>query len=435
MVKDLEMAKRERADKLPFHTHVVSKQKRVMTPLLSLIVLVSLLLTAFGSSVSTTVLAQEPPIRFIRTVQVTPDSQFLTGSFARINHVPATDHFVVSFGTKASTEPNTSLGAGYAYKEYNLDMQEVGKTGILEWYPNASEAGDSGSFMINSTYYHVFVSQKMGDPYGWRIIKYDAANWTRVKELYVTLTNPNDGNLDPCVAYINGQLDVSDQYNPSWIWQEGNWSRHHLFTADLEPLGNITLDDSPHISGSSIIFVEGVYYLVSANSYAGDLTVLKYDTNWNFLGNKTLIPKAHWPQGVAFDGAHFYVAYLDTSKRNGSAFFPVYPNVHLATFDRSWSLLHDATITNFTYGGDRKGGRPWVTLHGNLLYVSYDVDTVNVTTQEEEKKWQAYVSIFEISQVPQGIPWSSLILPAGIMVVAVVAATGILLKRREPRAG
>jgi hypothetical protein len=442
VVKHLEKAKRERADKLPLHTHVVAKRERVMTPLLSLFVLVSLLLTACGSFVSTTVLAQEPPIRFVRTVQVTPDDHFLTGSFARINYVPATNRFVVSFGTKASTVPNVTLGAGYAYKEYNPDMMEAGKTGILEWYPNSSEAGDSGSFMVNSTYYYVFVSQNAGDPYGWRIVKYDAANWSRLKETYVILPKPLpgntdsiEGNTDPMVAYVNGQLDVSNQYNPSGIWQEGFSSRHHFFTADLQPLGNITLDDSPHIDGSSIIYVDGIYYFVSADSYSAGLTLMKYDGQWNFLGNKSLIPKAHWSQGMAFDGAHFYVAYLDTSKRNGSAFFPVYPNVHLATFDRNWNLLHDATITNFTYGGDKKGGRPWVILHGSLLYVSYDVDTVNVTTWEEEKKWQAYVSIFEISQVTQGVPWPSLILAAGIMVVAVVAATGILLKRRERRAG
>lgn len=428
MTNELERTERERAIRLTLNVHKARNRKGVMTLLLSLMMSTSLLPTVFGSPATMTVLAQQPPINFVRTIQITPDSEFLTGSFARINYVPATDHFVVSFGTKAGTEPNTSLGAGYAYKEYNLDMQEVGRTGILEWYPNASEAGDSGSFMINSTYYHVFVSQKMGDPYGWHIIKYDAANWTRVKELYVTLKDPNDGNLDPCVAYINGQLDVSDQYNPTGIWQEGNWTRHHLFTADLEPLGNITLDDSPHISGSSMIFVEGVYYLVSANFYSGDLTVLKYDSDWNFLGNKTLIPQAHWPQGVAFDGARFYVAYLDTSKRNGSAFFPVYPNVHLAVFDRNWNLLHDAAITSFAYGGDKKGGRPWVTLHGNLLYVSYDVDTVNVTTQEEEKKWQGYVSIFEISEVTQEESWPWLTLSVGIFVVVVLSVAYKLLK-------
>ncbi len=430
MAEDLKKAKRERADRLPLHTRKVPKRKEVMTRLLSLVVLMSLLLTGCISSTSTTVLAQQPPIKFIRTVQVTPDDQFLTGSFARINYVPATDRFVVSFGTKASTQPNVTLGAGYAYKEYSLDMQETGKTGILEWYPNSSEAGDSGSFMVNSTYYYVFVSQNMGDPYGWRLIKYDAANWTRLKEAYVTLPDPNEGNTDPMVAYVNGQLDVSGQYNPSGIWQDGNSTRHHFFTADLQPLGNITLDDTPHICGSSIIFVDGIYYYVSANSYFGGLELMRYDSAWNFLGNKTLILQAHWSQGMVFDGERFYVAYLDTSERSSPTFFPVYPNVHLAVFDRNWNLIHDATITNFTYGGDKKGGRPWVTLHGNLLYVSYDVDTVNMTTEAEELKWQAYVSIYEISQVTQGETLSWPVLAAGIVVVSVVAVAYFVLKKR-----
>nr|MDO8114194.1 hypothetical protein [Candidatus Sigynarchaeota archaeon] len=374
--------------------------------------------------------AQEPPIKFTRTIQVTPDGQFLTGSFARINYVPATNHFVITFGTKASTQPNASLGAGYAYKEYTLDMQETGITGLLEWYANASEAGDSGSCMINSTYYHAFVSQNQADAYGWRLIKYDAANWTRLNETYVLLQDPNEGNLDPMVAWINGELDVSDQYNASGTWQEGNSTVHYFFTEDLQPTGHIYLADTPHICGSSIIFVDGVYYFVSANNYFGGLKVMKYDSDWDYLGTKNLTEQAHWSQGIVFDGERFYVAYLDTSERNSPMFFPVYPNVHLAVYDRNWDLVHDEVITNFTFGGDKKGGRPWVTLHGNLLYVSYDVDTVNVTTKEEEKKWEAYVTILEINTAPQGIPWPWVILAAGI-VIGVVAVTYVLLKRRK----
>jgi hypothetical protein len=87
-------------------------------------------------------------------------------------------------------------------------------------------------------------------------------------------------------------------------------------------------------------------------------------------------------------------------------------------------------ITNFTYLGDRVAGRPWVILHGNLLYVSYDVDKMNSTTHEEEKLWQAYVSIFEISQVTQTVAMPWLIPTAGIVVVAVLAVAYGLLKRR-----
>jgi hypothetical protein len=198
-------------------------------------------------------------------------------------------------------------------------------------------------------------------------------------------------------------------------------------------MGRIVLNDTAHLSGASIIFANNVYYFVSADSYAGGLVLMKYDSGWHYLGMKKLPQlQAHWSQGLVFDGDRFYLAYLDTHERNSTGFFPVYPNVHLAVFDRDWNLLHDAAITEFVYGGDKKGGRPWVTLHGNLLCVSYDVDTVNLTTREEEKKWQAYVSIFEISQIPQGIPWPLVVLGAGIVVAVVaVAATYIFLKRRK----
>ena len=70
-------------------------------------------------------------------------------------------------------------------------------------------------------------------------------------------------------------------------------------------------------------------------------------------------------------------------------------------------------------------------LHGNRLYVSYDVDTVNKTNEEEELKWQAYVSIYEISQLPQGEAWCPWpILAEGIAIAGMIAVTYFLLKKR-----
>jgi hypothetical protein len=165
---------------------------------------------------------------------------------------------------------------------------------------------------------------------------------------------------------------------------------------DLQPLDKRILDDTPHISGASMIFLDGIYYIISADSYAGDLVVMKYDKDWNYLGMKSLIKQAHWSQGVVFDGRRFYVAYLDTRLRDPEKFFPVYPNVHLAAFDRDWNLLEDVAVTNFAISDLKKGGRPWVIYFKNRLYISYDVDTVNPDTHEEDLKWQAYVSIYEL---------------------------------------
>ncbi len=347
-------------------------------------------------NVSGKVKVRQGVFNFVSTYRITPDDSFLTGSFARINYVAATDRFVITFGTKASTVPGEILGAGYAYKEYTPGMHATGRAGLLLWYPNSAEAGDSGSFMVGNSYYSAFVPMDSGHPYGWHLAKYDATNWTMLADTYVSLPYPNEGNTDPTVAYVNGQLDISDQYNPSGIWQEGASTNHHFFSDDLQPTGLINLADTSHICGSSIIFVDGIYYFVSATSYTGDLIVMKYDVNWNYLGMKVLIQQAHWSQGIAFDGQRFYVAYLNTTQRTPQTFFPVYPNVHLAAFDRNWNLVDDVAVTHFVPSDNTVAGRPWVILHENRLYVSYDVDTLNPSTQQEELKWQAYVTIYQL---------------------------------------
>jgi hypothetical protein len=341
--------------------------------------------------------------KFIKTVQVTPDTVFKTGSFARINYLPATNRFIVTFGTKGSPGRGNAKGAGYAYKEYTVAMKETGKAATFTWNSDASEANDSGSCMVEDNYYFVHVPTDMGMPYGWRITKFDAVNWIKLDERTVQLVDPNEANLDPCVAFLNGQLDVSDQYNPAGKWQEGGDSHHRFFSLNLDSLGYRILDDSPHISGASMIFVDGAYSLVSADSYTGDLVVLKYDADWNFLGVKSLIQQAFWSQGVAFDGERFFVSYLNTSLRDPDKFFPVHLNVHLAAFDRDWNLIEDVAVTHFTPTSYRQPGRPWVLLHGDNLYVSYDVDTIDSTSKEEQLSWQAFVSVYEISQGPSSV--------------------------------
>jgi hypothetical protein len=393
-------------------TEAFHKERKFPIALIGIAAFALLLLVAFyflgtgnegtqaaGNDTAPAMDGKPPLFRFNRTVQVTPDAQFLTGSFPRINYVPATDRFVVTFGTKRSVEKGVCRGSGYAYKEYTAGMQETGKSGDLIRYNDFQcEAGDSGSVMEGNDYYLATVPQGPGYPYGWRLTKFNAIDWTILTDVNVSLNEPNEGNTDPSVAYVNGLLDVSNQYNPSGMWQEGAASHHNFFSANLEPMGKRILNDSPHISGASMAYVDSIYYIISADSYPGDLVVLKYDKDWKYLGMKELIKQAHWSQGVVFDGHNFYVAYLNTSIRNGTGFFPVYPNAHLAAFDRDWNLLEDVAVTNFTRSDNKKAGRPWVVLHDNQLYVSYDVDTVVPGTEEERASWQAYVSVYDLLQ-------------------------------------
>ena len=367
--------------------------------------LVLMFLAGFGSPASQphVTLAQPgqpagllPLFKFIRTVQITPDAIFHVASFPRINYLPAIDQFVVTFGTVADKLAGVCQGAGYAHKGYFLDMQETGNAGYFIFYPDSCAAGDSGSIMVDNTFYGAFVSQLPGAPYGWHLVKYNALTWTSIAATDVLLDDPHDGNYDPTVAYVNGLLDISDQYNPTGIWQLGSDSHHNFFSLDLLPQGRKILTDTALISGASMIFVDGIYNIITADSYDGDLVVARYASDWEFLGVIELRPQAHWSQGVSFDGQRFYVAYLDTSQREPGPFIGhFYPNVHLAAFDRQWNLVDDVAVTSFLPEHLRFLGRPWVIQHNNHLYVSYDVDDLDPDTHEEKlETQQAFVSIY-----------------------------------------
>jgi hypothetical protein len=339
-------------------------------------------------------------LNLVKTIHVTPDATFHVASFPRINYVPATGQLVITFGSVVDKKDGVCQGAGYAHKGYTLDMQETGNSGYFIFYPNSCNAGDSGSVMVDNAYFGAFVSQLPEMPYGWHLVKFDAVTWTSIAEKDVLLEAPHVGNTDPTVAYVNGQLDVSNQYNPDGIWQEGSGSFHDFFSTDLQSLGSKTLADTALISGGSEIYIDGFYYIITANKYDGDVVVAKYDSNWQYQSVKTLRKQAHWSQGVVCDGQHFFVAYLDTSQRDEGSFIGhFYPNVHLAAFDRNWELVVDVAVTNFSRADFKFPGRPWVILHQNRVYLSYDVDDMDPATHDEKlETQQAIVAVYELVQ-------------------------------------
>jgi len=102
-------------------------------------------------------------------------------------------------------------------------MQETGKSGYFLFYPEACNAGDSGSVMVNTYYDGAFVVPVPDFPMGWHLAKFDAVTWTSIRSDQTSCSRlHNEADMDPTVAYVNGQLDISDQYNPDGIWQEGS---------------------------------------------------------------------------------------------------------------------------------------------------------------------------------------------------------------------
>jgi hypothetical protein len=326
--------------------------------------------------------------KFIKTVQVTPDADFKTAGFARVGYVQATDNLAVTFGGSFKHSMN-NLDGGYAYKEYTIDMLPTGKSGALY-----NAGGDIGGLMVGNQFY----ASSM-DHVGWQIVKFDAVTWEKLADIKFALDAQSEMNGDMMLAFVNGQLDVSSQTLISGKIsspEKGAGTHHHFFTPDLDSIGTRILSDTSHITGSSMIYADGVYYFVSATAYTGDVIVMKYDSDWKYLGSKKLISQGHWSEGLATDGQRFFVAYLDTRQRTETTFFPYYPNVHLAAFDRDWNLVEDAAVTDFTPSDSVFTGRPSLLLHGNRLYVSYDA----VPLPEDLSKIEAYVSVYELEQNP-----------------------------------
>ncbi len=338
-----------------------------------------------------------PPslFRFVQTVQVTPDQNYPAGGFPRIHYVPATDRFVVTFATDhfipSQLRPcEETGGAGIAYKEYSTEMQETGKSGHAVWDSAACQAGDMGYVMVDNDFYAVWRAPN------WQLIKVDAASWEKLAEVTIPLDSLTESPGDPMVAFVNNQLDISGQTIASGV--PGDSTHHHFFSTDLQPLGNKLLVDTKHIGGSAMVYVDGIYYFVTANNYFADVILMKYDKDWKYLGGKTLVKQANFSTGLAFDGRQFYVAYADTSQRTEPGFMPVYVNIHVAAFDLDWNLVEDLAVTDYTVADNMQTAHPWVILHGNRLYVSYDVDTRDPITHAEQAKGQAFVSVYELTR-------------------------------------
>ena len=175
--------------------------------------------------------------------------------------------------------------------------------------------------------------------------------------------------------------------------------------ADLTFAGKkiLQVPDCPrHMEGSSLVFLDGFYYLVTANSFLGDVIMMKFDIDWNFKESRMLRPMAHWSTGLVFAQNRFYLAYLDTSRRQpGMNPFPIYLNVHLAAFDRDWNLIEDVAVTDFSTDDRHLAGRPGLLFFGHRLYVAYDVATITPDNQEL-LDGQVHVSVYDLPDDADG---------------------------------
>jgi hypothetical protein len=331
---------------------------------------------------------------FVKEVQVTPSGNSTSADFVRMSYVPGRDRFILTYGTMLTqpqggcdtADPFYGLYKAYAYKEYTADMVETGQAGIVSCHATT----DTGGFFLGNVFY--LASAEVHDNVeGWTLAKFDAVSWAKLVELWYPFTDSSWHAGDPTVALVNGQIDVSSAY-------DGPGTHHNFFTTDLQFVSKRILSDTANVGFSSLITLGGItYFLSSQPGVRWSVILMQYDLIWNYLGVRTLVDGAATPQGLAFDGNRFYVAF--TQRTDG---FPFAENVHLAAFDTAWNLVDDIALTSFTLQDQTSSIHPWLALRNNRLYVSYSqprpaggIETL-----------QAYVKVYDLAG-PRTAPSSS----------------------------
>jgi len=338
--------------------------------------------------------AKPEALKLIKTVEVTPDENLdIIGAFCRINYVPTADKFLVTFGG-TSRDKGTQ---GYGYKWYTTEMEFTGEVGLFE-----NRGTDTASVMIDSTYY--FLTDGGKDI--WALKKYDPITWTLLGETSMSRDPNKEPGNDFMLAHVNGMLDASGLYvaDADYIADQkqtdpykGQATNHRFFTDELEFLETRLLSDIPHINASSMVFVDGIYNMVTSTAFFGDLIVMRYDEDWNYIGSNVLAQWGNWPMGTVYDPESrlFFVSYISMENivnKNG------FRNIRLAVFDAEWNSITDIAVTQYEKASFTQSGRPSVILHGGLAYVSYDISTILPENREENPDWECSVSAYEIAQ-------------------------------------
>jgi len=334
--------------------------------------------------------------KFMKTVQVTPVDNLVGGQFVRIGYVPGRDRIVATFKARLGQAQGDCTGIfALAYREYTLDMLETGKDNIINCYAGP----DIGGLFSWDDYYYVAMGHdNVNNVDGWFLARYNAVTWTSLVEPFFYPLAAGELPDDPMTALVNGQIDISSHFKSANEMGPGQATHHQFFTPDLKFINKRVLSEIPHINLSSMIAINGVTNFITSTNLLGDLVVMRYDPNWNYLGMQTLKQQASAPEGVAFDGTRFYVTYVDVSS---CTTIPCYENIRLAAFDSNWSLLDDIAVTDFVPGDHKAPGRPSLTLWNNRIYVCYDQNENETFTESPETAdIQVYVKIYDLTQRP-----------------------------------
>ena len=232
----------------------------------------------------------------------------------------------------------------------------------------------------------------------------------------------SDSKADMMMNYANDRLIIGAFHqngvnhptmpvqSPSWTPQMHKWE----FDTSLTQIGNeVYLNEMFTTWGSSCIFNNNLYQIVTFDKWKGhyagifDLSVYRYDSNWNYIDTKSLNNDGQWSQGVLWDSSYYYVAYHTGHIHRGG-------NITVSVYDSTWNSITNLQITNNQIFDtlsfqptlntiQYNANRPFLTLVNDTLYVSYDQDDYTCTgytpvpLYNEGKRWQAHVAAIKLN--------------------------------------
>lgn len=343
-------------------------------------------------------LSQAPTLTLLNGYTLTPNTTDTIGAFARIYyHQPRNKFYVTYAARQAGSSQPAGMLSNFAWREYDANMNFTGNKGSL---PGFTSAGDYAMIMIDSTYYHLtnLGSTSVG------VLKYKLTkmddNFTSLATQTITLSS-HDSNIDQLLNYTNGKLIIGAMYegssSPPVTPPTATYSPNvHIYQYDLN-LNSIATDIIlPQLAyswGASCIFNAGNYHIITTDNIGSHkLYCYKYDSNFNYLNTTQISNDGQWSQGVLFINGYFFVAHHTGDHNRG--------NVVIDIYDNNWVAQSTTTVTNFVVATTTNQvsyncNRPFLTLVGNKLYVSYDIEKYIFPVNQ--KDWQAGVKVFQIN--------------------------------------
>lgn len=304
-----------------------------------------------------------------KTVDLTSQSEIGKAAFCRL--FSREDNGRLLFTFESADSDTFPANATIYYQELDDSLAATSAPTLMH---TGTVRPDYAAALYKDDYYLLTPNWGTPDPNipsspKWRLAKYDSS-YQLVKEVDIALADDEVDN-DMMLGIANGLLDASslkkvngtDGGDPS----KGAATFHKFFTTDLQAVNEMTLEDTPHVNGSSLLCEGDNCHFFSSSAFLGDIIVMNYGSDWSYQGSHTLIKDAQWPQGSAYANGRYYLAYLDMTNRNN-------PNAAFASFSESWELVQKQGLTTFGAGGENyEAGRPWVTLHKGKAYVVHDV--------------------------------------------------------------